>query len=169
MNKKGIVLLVMLLSAGSLIFASGNKDKEDDSDYYGRGYGPRGMMGYADRDDFPCFDEDLETVTLTGTVDFTATGTVLNADGKEWLLMYPMWALQDVELNRGDTVTVEGLVIEDPVNPARETESGNYLHVVKAEIGGETYELDYAGGWGGGPRGMMGGRRGGGPGYGYRR
>ena len=170
MNKKGIMLLAVLLTAGSMVFASGQKDKDDDFDRddYGWGYGPRwGMMDPRDYDDCPCYDEDAETVNLTGTIDFTAAGTTLNAGGKTWLLMYPMWALQDVEISRGDKVAVEGYVVTDPVNDFRETKEGNYLHVTKAEINGKTYELDQSG-YGG----MMGGgrmgdnRRGGGrPGF----
>ncbi len=166
MNKKGIIVLALVLMTAGLVFASG--DKEDDQDVRpGYGRGPRGVMPYGGGYGAPCYDSDFEfeEVSLTGTVDFTALGTTLSAEGAEWLLMYPRWALADVEISSGDTVSVTG--VKTPGYRFGEDDGAeeNYLMVFSAEIDGETYELSDArgngfGGMGGGFRPMHGGRGG---------
>ncbi len=150
MTNKGIVLLtVMMIAAGGAVFASGQKDEDD------RDFSPRGR-GYSSEQDCDCFDEDVELITLTGTVDFTASGTILMVDGEEWNLMYPSRGL-DMEIEEGSVVAVSGIEIEEPRRQT-DDEDLKYLHVVSAEINGETYELDYdERGRAGGP-GMRGGR-----------
>jgi len=103
--RKGIVILLMTVVAGGMIFASGDQEEnvQVDRNNFQRG-------GYRQLENCPSCGEELqsEEVTLTGTVSFTAQGAVLDADGEEWLLMYPQWALADVELESGDEITVSG-------------------------------------------------------------
>ena len=119
--KMGITVLVLMMVTAGLTFAAG--DDEDDWD---------------DWDDR--FQGNFEKVTLTGTIDFTALGTILTMDGETWILLYPRQVLAYVELNEGDLVTVEGFKI--PASPFRNTaENENYLKIISAEIDGTTYDL----------------------------
>jgi hypothetical protein len=121
--------------------------------------------------------EPAETATLTGTISISSFPPVLTADGKEYYVMVPPWAVDDVELTDGQEITVEGFVHQGYGRFA--APGSNVIAVTKAVIDGTEYEVDRQG-FGGryaygpcwddrsyGPRGGRGHMRGG-PGYGYK-
>ena len=184
MNKKGIILLVLMMVAGASVFASGQMDDssavQDDTR---QGYGFRsddrdagrfggkgdsrfedragGRLGPAAAEDCDCLEEDMEEVALTGTVDFNSKGTILTADGEEYTLLYPHRAI-DLDIEDGTEISVTGWEVEDPRFSDEEDSEVSFFHVLSAEIDGETYELEgfgpYDGRMGGGR--PMGGSRG---------
>ncbi|MBI9104493.1 MAG: hypothetical protein JEY99_18910 [Spirochaetales bacterium] len=174
MNKKGIILLAVLMMAGGAVFASGQQDVEE-NDYENDSRGRRpGNMQYDDRgrgdgrfnEDCDCF-EDQEEVSMTGTVDFTSAGAILSVDGVDWTLMYPYRAV-NFDIADGTEVTVNGwaIVQDDDSDDMRRgrmdfDEDGNYFHIISAEIDGEVYELDFDGPMGRGNDRDRGGRMGG--------
>ena len=121
--------------------------------------------------------QQLEQLEISGTVEFTAGHTRLHsADGEVYELMYPMFLAEDLEVENGQTIGVEGFLI--PGTRWSSNEDEQYLRLEKVTINGQEYELG-TGGYAWGQRhhgpGMMGGGRaprggyqqpGGQPGYG---
>ncbi len=148
-----IIILTLMLGVlfSAAAFAEGVREKDDRpgpgsewnegpgygrGPHRGRGYAP----GYNDRRD----DYDGELVTVTGTVEYgrerhpeleTAEGT--------YELMYPRYLDYSIDVESGDTVTVEGFLVPGP----RWEEDGDaqFLMVTKAVIDGEEYEVDHPG------------------------
>ena len=100
-----------------------------------------------------------EEVSVTGTVELTAAGVELAAeDGQTYELMYPRFLAEGVEIESGDTVSVEGYLVPGPRWTWNEEFDENHLRVEKAVIDGKEYELAANFGPGYGPSA--------GPGYG---
>lgn len=139
MNKKGIILLAVLMIAGGSVFASGQQDA-DDSDTAVRGRNTmRAERNFSDCDEMP------EEVSMTGTVDFTSRGTLMTVAGEEWRLMYPQ-QMVNIDIEDGTEITVKGWVVELPDQMKTHWEIEDYaniFHVTSAEIDGETFELDF--------------------------
>jgi hypothetical protein len=145
MNAKKIIIVLLIAGvAAAGAFASGNK--EDDR------LGPR---GYA-----PQLSE--ETITVTGQLYFeNRMHPELKSGGEEYELLVPRFYVYELDLEEGQTVTIEGYTAEGM--PCREDEEEGELHiwVTKAVIDGEEYDLGDGPRWGMGPgmgprRGMMG-------------
>jgi hypothetical protein len=120
------------------------------------------------REDAPELSE--ETITVTGQLYFeNRMHPELKSGGEEYELLVPHFYVYELDLEEGQTVTVEGYAVEGM--PCYEYEEEEELHiwVTKAVIDGEEYDLEAGPRWGsrwgmmghhGGPgRGMMGPNR----------
>ncbi|UCF96990.1 MAG: hypothetical protein JSV89_17705 [Spirochaetaceae bacterium] len=161
MNAKKIVLLLLIAGvAAAGAFASGNKENEPARPDWRRA--PQGEA--------PEFSE--ETVTVTGQLYFeNRMHPELKSGTKEYELLVPHFYAYELDLQDGQTITVEGYTVEGM--PCYEEEDDEEIHiwVTKAVIDGEEYDLErggFRGGhmdprWGMGPgmapRGGMMGRR----------
>lgn len=104
-------------------------------------------------DDFTKPYQQYEEQTLTGEVSIGTDGRAsLTVDGQEYELLYPYIAAANLEVESGDVATVEGAVVSGP--RWEENEDVLYLHVTKAVIDGEEYDLEAAYGYG--PKGRRG-------------
>ncbi len=135
----------------------------------------------------PGYDEENK-VTLTGKIFFdNLMHPVLKSGGKDYELMIPRMYLYSIELEEGETVTVEGYEADEPAGFMRgwrfqDEEEDNELHILvtKAIVDDVEWDLessrygyaDKRGSSFSGPRGMGrqnqptqrgGGPRGGGP------
>jgi hypothetical protein len=119
----------------------------------------------------------LEQLEISGTVEFTAGHTRLHsAEGEVYELMYPMFLAEDLQVENGQTISVEGFLI--PGTRWSSDEDEQYLRLEKVTVNGQEYELG-TGGYARGQRhrgpGMMGAYQGGyqqpgrQPGYGWKR
>ena len=136
--------LLLVLSLGS-VFASGSQEQE---------VGPWGFQG----------DYQDELIELTGRVNFPGYGHLeLVAGGETYELMVPVFLLDEVDLEDGETVTVEGFLVPGP--RWGEDEDVKHLAVTEATVDGEEYELGFGRGY---MRGRMADNRFGGCGYGPR-
>jgi hypothetical protein len=145
MMKKTLLVssVILLVSLGS-VFASGSQEE-----------GPYG--GFTG----PGVSEKIE---LTGRVQFPGYGhPELVAGGETYEIMVPFFLLDEVDLEEGETVTVEGFLVPGP----RWGEDGDEKHlaVTEAVVDGETYELGFGRGY---MRGRTADNRFGGCGYGPR-
>jgi len=154
MNAKKIIVLLLIggvAAAGA--FASGNREDQAETvrpDWRG-----------AQRWDGPQLSE--QTITVTGQVYFeNRMHPELESSGEEYELLVPRFYLYELDLEEGQTVTVEGYTVEGMPWCAEEEEEELHIWVTRAVIDGEEYELED--GPGTGPRwGMTG------PGWGPRR
>jgi len=150
MSAKKIIILLLIAGVAAVgVFASGNKEDEAEA--------TRPDWRRIPRWDAPELSE--ETVTITGQLYFeNRMHPELKSDGEEYELLVPRFYAYELDLEEGQTVTVEGYTVEGM--PCCEDEEEEELHiwVTKAVIDGEEYDLEA------GPRrGMMG------PGMGPRR
>jgi len=140
MNAKRIIILLLIAGvAAAGVFASGNKEDEWRM--------PRGEA--------PDFSE--ETITVTGELYFeNRMHPELKSGSEEYELLVPRFYAYDLDLEDGQTVTVEGYTVEGM--PCFEDEEHKEVHiwVTKAIIDGKEYDME-AGGFRGG---HMGSRRG---------
>lgn len=85
-----------------------------------------------------------DTVTVTGAVSFKDwPNPELTSRGKTYELIVPRFAEENIEIESGDEITIEGIVVDGAGTDE------TYLMVVKAIIDGEEYVVPF--------RGMMGG------------
>jgi hypothetical protein len=162
-TKKIIILLLIAGVAAAGAFASGNKEDKSEA--------ARPDWRRIPRGDAPELSE--ETITVTGQLYFeNRMHPELKSDGEEYELLVPRFYAYELDLEDGQTVTIEGYTVEGM--PCCEDEEEGELHiwVTKAVIDGQEYDLEDGPRWGmmgpgmGPHRGMMGpGRR---P-YGYDR
>jgi hypothetical protein len=153
--KKIIVLLLFAGIAAAGAFASGNRENKAETVRPDRQRPPRSEA--------PELSE--ETITVTGQLYFdNRMHPELKSDGEDYELLVPRFYIQDLDLEEGQTVTVEGYTVEGM--PCCEEEDGEELHILvtKAVIDGVEYELERSPRtdhrWGMGPgksshRGMM--------------
>ena len=81
-----------------------------------------------------------ESVSVSGTVELTASGVELKTgDGSEYELMFPRYLAEDVQVEDGQTVAVEGYLVSGPRWESDEDE--NHLRVDKVTIDGKEYDL----------------------------
>jgi len=166
MNRKTTALvLILALASASAVFAEGQREDR---------FGPGGPMGPG-RAGGPEISEDK--VTVTGPVAFeNRMHPVIESGGMEYELLVPRRFLWGVDVEEGQTVTVEGYTVTDMWCEAEEDEDDEvHLMVTLAKIGDEEYDLEARrggpgawghGGWGHGGWGP--GRRGrGGPPMGH--
>ena len=119
--------LLLVLSLGS-VFASGSQEQEER---------PWGF-----RDDYQ--DELIE---LTGRVNFPGYGHLeLEAGGETYELMVPFFLLDEVDIQDGETVTVEGYLVPGP-RWSDEDGDEKHLAVTEATVDGETYDLGFGRGY----------------------
>jgi hypothetical protein len=146
MNAKRILILLLIAGvAAAGAFASG---KEEQQPLPPPGSGPE-------------LSED--TVTITGQLFFeNRIHPELKSGDREYELLVPRFYGSELELEEGQTVTVEGYTVQEM--PCCEEEEGEEVHlwVTKAIIDGKEYELDDGRrmGPGSGSRWGMHGRRG---------
>jgi hypothetical protein len=95
------------------------------------------------------YSDNNQTVTVSGIIRVEQDKIpVLRADGQVYVLMYPWFRANDLKLENGMRVTVEGYVNDSVITG----DSNKVMHAVKITVGDKTYEL---------PRGFPGGPRGG--------
>jgi len=157
MNAKKIMLLLLIAGvAAAGAFASGSKEEETEA--------VRPDWRRMPRWEGPELSE--ETVTVTGQLYFeNRIHPELKSGSEEYELLVPRFYLYELELEEGQTVTVEGYSVEG-MPCCEEEEEEMHLWVTRAIIDGEEYDLEDDRRWGmKGPgmyprRGMMGpGRR----------
>jgi hypothetical protein len=146
-NTMMIIAAVMLLTGIGSVFASGNKDAAPQTPQAPFARGPQMNLASNDK------------VTLTGTVAVTNKfHPELKVDSKLYYLMVPRFALDDIEVKDGATVTVEGFAVTGVPMVGEEAEA---VLVTKAVIDGKEYDIDRGFGgpmMGGDGRGMGPGR-----------
>lgn len=126
-----LIVMALIIAAGMPLMAEGIQEQQEYA-------GPRNV------------GVELEEKELTGVVTMYADGrATLTADGEEFELLYPRFTVGQIEIESGDEITVEGVVVPGP--RWEEAEETAFLRVEKALIDGEEYELD-------GPYAMQGGR-----------
>lgn len=142
MKRSVVTVMIVLLVVGvGGAFAAG---QEESSDFP---YGPSRSMGrgfYSE--DF----EQPELVTVTGRVAFDDGFPTITAEGKTYDVMVPRYYADDVDVDAGATITVQGYLMNADTSP-RLDEDDLHIMVTKATIGGEVYEIDIEHG----PMGMM--------------
>jgi hypothetical protein len=143
MNAKKIVVLFLITGvAAAGAFASGSKEEQPE-------FVPEGAPELSE-----------ETVSVTGQLYFdNRIHPELESGGKEYELLVPRFYAYELDLEDGQTITVEGYVVEGMPCWEEADEEEVHLLVTRAIIDGEEYELDRR--WGMGPR--MGPRWGMGP------
>lgn len=143
MNAKKMILVLLIAGvAAAGVFASGNKEEQT------RPVPPR------PRGQAPGLSE--ETVTVTGRLYFeNRIHPELESGGVVYELLVPRFYAYDLDLEEGQTITVEGNMVEDmPCCEELEDEQQLRIFVTRAVIDGEEYDLEAEGR---GPRrGMMG-------------
>jgi hypothetical protein len=148
MNAKRIIILLLIAGvAAAGVFASGNKEDESEAARPDWRRMPRGEA--------PDFSE--ETITVTGELYFeNRMHPELKSGGEEYELLVPRFYASELDLEEGQTVTVEGYTVEGM--PCFEDEEGEEVHiwVTKAIIDGKEYDLE-AGGFRGGHMGSRSG------------
>ena len=184
--KKIMMIGLMVVTAAGALFANGSKEEAPVQDTFGRGPGgqyarnqetfgrgrgmdqrdPRGAAG-----GLCWYDEEgnlvtPETIEVEGVLVLEeATLPYIEQNGEKVFLMVPRFAFDQVELEDGESIKVSGYDMTENARMAWDYETESlYLHVVTAEIDGETYTLDNGmgrlGGTGlGGRMGGAGGRR----------
>jgi hypothetical protein len=130
---KRVLITALILTMGfGLVGAFAEGQTEDPSTEFGRGW----------RDERPA----LEEVTLTGKVYFQGMDfPVLKTAEGEYDLMVPRYYTYDIEIEEGQTITVEGFLGPDeaPMGRFSRSEDGEpHVMVTKAIIGGEEFEID---------------------------
>ena len=100
---------------------------------------------------------EWETITVTGVVSFKDwPNPEITSRGTTYELMVPRFAMLDIDIEAGDEVTIEGILVDQRVE-----DEEPMLMVTKALIDGEEYEVPFAGGMGHSDgRGRMGPERG---------
>lgn len=118
MKKTALITILIILSV-SMAFANGNKDNATTGEI------------------------ELEKITVTGPINFTGfRGEVsIEEGGITYYLMYPHHIDTDIDLSEGESVTVEGYLFETD-------DTQKILHVTKAVIRGEEYDLEKEFGYG---------------------
>ncbi len=146
MNAKRIIILLLIAGvAAAGVFASGSKEDESDVTRPDWRRMPRGEA--------PDFSE--ETITVTGELYFeNRIHPELKSGSEEYELLVPRFYAYELDLEDGQTVTVEGYTVEGM--PCYEEEEEVHIWVTKAIIDGKEYDLEAGGFWGG----HMGARRG---------
>ena len=162
--KKELLILLLIVSSAILLSAEGKQD-DNDSQFYGRGPGQGMMRDFdnrdVDRDDFreqrqterDEYLQGLETISLTGPLTLI-NGEMPSIDnqGTKYTIMAPWYDLQNLELENGMVVTVEGYEMPGP--PMQWDDSEKSIMVTKAVINGKEFEVDhsaYGSGMMGGP------------------
>jgi hypothetical protein len=139
-----LITVLFLVAGAGLVFATGQQEDAQAP------YGPRSAFTQ---------DEYGETVEATGRLSFDENHfPVITSNGKTYQLMIPRFYYDDVDVEEGDSLTVEGYTVPGPRFEEAE-ENTVYVRVTRALIDGNEYELDHMAM--AGPRGR-GGPRGGG-------
>ena len=145
MNAKKIMLLLLVTGiAAAGAFAEGNKEGEPET--------ARPDWRRMPRENAPELSE--ETITVTGRLYFeNLIHPELTSGDVEYELLVPRFYVDELDLEEGQTVTVEGYTVEGM--PCCEDEEELRILVTKAVIDGVEYELEDGHRMGPG-RGMMG-------------
>ena len=165
--KKEILVLLMVVSSAVVLSAAGNQENTDEQ-FYGRGAARGGMMGSdADRNEFFAqrqaerdeYVQDLELITVNGSLTLiNGELPTIDSNGTTYSFMAPWIQVQDLELENGMAISVEGY--EMPGQPLQWDSAEKSLMVTKAVVNGEEIKIDHEAG----TYGMMGSRGFGGPG-----
>ena len=158
--KRSIALILMVAAAGLLsispMLAEGVQE------------GSEGAAGEPQRVPY----ERFEKLSVEGSVEFGAGRPELKTQaGEVYRLLYPRFLAEEIEVESGERISVEGFEVPGPRWASNEEE--RYLRVETVTLNGEEYELAsrFGPGYGhpgpamGGP-GMRGGGYGPGSGYG---
>lgn len=147
--KKELLVLMMIVSSAMILSATG---KQDDEQFYGRGPGA-GMMRNSDglspeefqeqreaaRDEYL---EGLETATVTGALNLV-NGELpfIESDGTTFHIMAPWRNVEELELENGMEVSVEGYLMPGP--PLQWDDSEKSIMITKAVINGEEIIIEH--------------------------
>jgi hypothetical protein len=178
--KKELMILLMITSTVMIVSAKGKPDEADET-FYGRGSQGNGMMRQSDADDTTREEwleqreaeraeylETLEVVSVSGSLQLV-NGELpfIENDGVKYTFRAPWQQFQELDLENGMNVTVEGY--EMPVRAMIWDGSEKSIMVTKAIVKGEEIIVEHEpgksghGGFGSrGGRGRNGGSRDGG-------
>jgi hypothetical protein len=134
------VSIVLMLTGLAAVFATGQKEEAK------RPFGPRALQEAAKG----------EKISVSGPVAFEdKRHPEITSGGREYELIVPRFALRNLDIEEGQSISVEGYALE---GTCCEDDSENEVHllVTKATIGDQEYDLETPGAWG--PQGP--GRRG---------
>ncbi|MDZ7793652.1 MAG: hypothetical protein U5P10_08185 [Spirochaetia bacterium] len=189
--KRSIILTVLMVSLAAAAMPLMAEGMQEQAEPVQPGTRPYGWSNNPEAQ-----SQQVEQLEVSGTVEFTAGHTRLHSsDGEVYELMYPMFLAEDLQVENGQTISVEGFLI--PGTRWSSDEDEQYLRLEKVTVDGREYELGTGGyawnrgnhgpgmmggsAYGRGP-GMMGGGRaprgsygggyqqpGGQPGYGWKR
>ncbi|WP_319559115.1 hypothetical protein [Marispirochaeta sp.] len=84
-----------------------------------------------------------ETSVLTGTISIQSFPPVLNADGQEYYVMVPPYAVDGIKISEGQEITLEGFVHQGYGRFA--APGSTVIAVTRATIDGTEYEIDRPG------------------------
>ena len=140
MKTRIIIAVLFVAMIGTLsAFATGQAEKAAPN------YGPKWRGPDQPR-------QESEKITATGQVYFkNLMHPELKSGDKEYELMVPRFAVDQVDLKEGQTITIEGYTFEDACY--QEGEEDVHVMVTKATIDGKEYDLSDR------PFGMFGGHR----------
>ena len=130
--KRTLLLTAMVLILGAGLFAEGAQERTA-----GR------------------FD-DADKVTLTGTIDISRFPAVLSSGGEQYLVMVPPFAVEGIEIENGQQLTLTGYAHE---GYGRFSSDEKVIAVTSAVIDGEAFEVgrpDFGGRFAEGPMGYGG-------------
>ncbi len=154
-HKISLVLIFLMLTGLAGAFAKGRQEGQE-YPYGPRWGGPGNFAG--------------EKSEITGELYFrNKIHPELKSGGEEYELLVPHRYYYGIDLQEGQTITVEGYQVEGMYCMGDEEEDETHIWVTKAVIDGKEYDLSeygYGGmgghmmGWGHGPGGMMGWGRG---------
>jgi hypothetical protein len=86
--------------------------------------------------------DDSQEVTLTGTIDISRFPAVLTSDGEQYLVMVPPFAVEGIEIENGQQLTLTGFAHEAY---GRFRSGEKVIAVTSAVIDGEEYEVERPG------------------------
>ncbi len=132
MRRLLIVFSVLFLFGATAAFAAGDPEANAQP-------GPWGQRGFRAYDDCCVEDWKAEIISITGTVELKTDDhpELVPSDGT-YELMYPYYLSDGIEVEDGDTITVEGILMP---GPRYEDGDEKHLRVTKAIIDGKEYDL----------------------------
>ena len=152
--KKEIMLLLVIVSSAMVLSAAGKQDDVNEQSF-GRSAVRGGMMGNSPRSDVSRDDffeqrdavrdeyiKDLEILTINGSL-ILVNGELpsIENNGVKYTLMAPLLQVQDLNLENGMNISVDGY--EMPGQPLQWDSAEKSIMVTKAVINGEEIEIDH--------------------------
>ncbi len=145
--KKELVILFLLIGSVSLLTAGGQKDGDEQF----RGRGNRGGI-------MQDLIENEDPVTVSGTLTLiNGEMPSIESNGVKYYVMAPIQYVEDLNLENGMEITVEGF--EMPYPRMQWDGSEKSIMVIKAVIDGKEIEIEHPADGSGCMRGPAGGRR----------
>ncbi len=130
MKQKIVLVLLVLLTAGIISVSAVGQSETEGVPYGPRWQSPSSVLG--------------EKLEVTGELYFeNRVHPELKSGDQEYELMVPHFYTFGVDLKEGQTITVEGYLVEGPYCTMEEEEEEDEIHlwVSKAVIDGKEYDL----------------------------